>query len=166
MSGVSKEGFLFVKILTGNASQLTPHIEWNRRWLQLYSNGILKCYNNYNADQLVFRLDLISLHVSVNDLKYPDGVSGKPWIITVGIKERGEKLLLEADCEECMERWAELMTQSVSTDSMNGESPAYYELMESTIETKPKGKLPLFTSSTASLDLTSHQGPTTGKLKV
>ena len=112
MSGLVKEGFLLTKILTGNTSHPTPHIDWNRRWFELYRNGILKCYDSCYADHQVF-----SLHVSVNDLMYPYGMSGKPWIISVGMRERGEKLLLEADCEECMERWAELMTQSVSTES-------------------------------------------------
>ena len=122
MSGLSKEGFLFVKILTGNSSQLTAHVKWSRRWLQLYSNSILKCYDSCYAEQLVFRYDLISLHVSADDLVYPDGVSGKPWIISVGIKERGEKLLLEADCKECMERWAELMTRSLAANIINESS--------------------------------------------
>ena len=146
-----------------NTSQLTTHAEWNRRWIQLYNNGTLKCYDSCFANHLVFRHDLISLHVSADDLVYPDGVSGKPWIISVGLKERGEKLLLEADCEECMERWAESMTQSLTTNSMNeGESPVYYELMESPVEDKSKGQLLLFTCPTATLDLTSHQGSTTG----
>ena len=159
MSGVSKEGFLFVKILTGNSSQLTAHVEWSRRWLQLYSNGILKCYDSCYAEQLVFIYDLISLHVSADDLVYPDG--GKPWIISVGVKERGEKLLLEADCEECMERWAELMTRSLDTGFMNGESLAYYELMESPMDPSSKGQLHLFTSASTPV-LSSHQGSRPG----
>ena len=90
--------------LANSKSHLTPQVAWKRRWFVLYSDGTLKCYDTCYAKQLEF-----SLHVSADDLVYPDGMSGKPWIISVRAEERGEKLLLEADCEECMERWAELM---------------------------------------------------------
>ena len=135
MSGLYKEGFLFVKIC--NTSQLTTHAEWNRRWIQLYNNGTLKCYDSCFANHLVFRHDLISLHVSADDLVYPDGVSGKPWIISVGLKERGEKLLLEADCEECMERWAKLMTQFLNPNFKN-ETSAIRRATLPLVKAKPR----------------------------
>ncbi|KAI6655531.1 hypothetical protein LOD99_2030 [Oopsacas minuta] len=128
MSGVAKQGFLFMKILQGNFSNIRPHVNWARRWFQLHKNGTLMCYDSFYADQLLFTFDFKSLKVSRRDVMYPDGGSGKPWIISVGIRDLEETILLEVDCEECMEKWAELildsLTQNVSSPTRILKPPA------------------------------------------
>ena len=107
-----------MKILDSNSSQMRPVVSWNRRWFRLYRNGMLVCFDDYSAHQLMFEFDLKSLCVSHDDVMYPDAGSGKPWIISVLLKNQdGRRLLLETDCEECMEKWARLILGSLTHKS-------------------------------------------------
>ena len=108
-----KKGFLFTKTVS-ITKQSGLDVDWTRKWFQLSNTGILRCYNSCYADQLVFEVDLQSEHVSHDDVIYPASEYGKPWILSVMRRERGEKLLLEADCEECMERWVQEIQISLS----------------------------------------------------
>ncbi|KAI6650668.1 hypothetical protein LOD99_7719 [Oopsacas minuta] len=140
MCEVLKRGFLFMKMLSGNTEQQELNNDWERRWFQLHNTGVLKCYDSYNADQMVFRIDLKSIHVSRDDVIYPVSIPGKPWIVSVGMRERDEEMLLEADCEECMERWAQLILKSLSMEPNNVKTSKsdYYEVMEQAEQAKPK----------------------------
>ena len=104
-----------MKISDGNSSQVRPRVNWNRRWFLLHRNGMLLCYDSYSANQLMFEFDLQSLCVSHDDVIYPDAGSNKPWIISVLLRNQdGKRLLLETDCEECMEKWAQLILESLT----------------------------------------------------
>ncbi|KAI6650667.1 hypothetical protein LOD99_7718 [Oopsacas minuta] len=140
MCEVLKRGFLFMKMLSGNTEQQELNNDWERRWFQLHNTGVLKCYDSYNADQMVFRIDLKSIHVSRDDVIYPVSIPGKPWIVSVGMRERDEEMLLEADCEECMERWAQLILKSLSMEPNNVETvgDGIYEIMLSPVGSNAK----------------------------
>lgn len=104
-----------MKVFDASSTQLKPRVSWNRRWFLLHSNGMLLCYDSYSANQVMFEFDLKSLCVSRDDVIYPESGSDKPWIICVLLRnQNGRRLLLETDCEECMERWAQLILESLT----------------------------------------------------
>ena len=129
-------GFLFTKMVSINERKGSK-ADWTRRWFQLHNTGILKCYDNCYADQLVFEIDLQSEHVSHDDVIYPASEYGKPWILSVMRRGREEELLLEADCEECMKKWAKFILIFLSTEVGNVET-LYYEPMDQISQARPK----------------------------
>ena len=137
MSKITK-GFLLTKTVSIN-KQKGLDADWTRRWFLLNNTGILRCYDSCYADHLVYEIDLQSEHISHDDIIYPASEYGKPWILSVMRKERGEKLLLEADCEECMERWTQFIQTSLSVISGNGKNSNMLSIsIESYLVSKPK----------------------------
>ena len=130
-------GFLFTKVVSSKTKQQGLDTDWTRRWFRLHNSGILKCYDNCYADQLVFEVDLQSEHVSHDDVIYPASEYGKPWILSVMRRERGEKLLLEADCEECIKKWTKFILTFLSTEVGNV-NELKYESMKPISQEKPK----------------------------
>ena len=126
-----------MKIVSTNTKQRKLNADWTRRWFKLINTGILRCYDSCYADNLVYEIDLQSEHISHDDIIYPASEYGKPWILSVMRRERGEKLLLEADCEECMKKWAKFIHIFLSTEVGNVEK-LYYESMDLNSRAKPK----------------------------
>ena len=151
-----KNGFLLTKTVPINKQKVLDAC-WTRRWFQLNKKGILRCYDSCYADHLVYEIDLQSEHVSHDDVMYPASEYGKPWILSVMRRGREEELLLEADCEECMERWAQFIQASLTDLSENGKnSDIFSKSIDLHLVSKPKvpprPNLSLLSSGVFSID--------------